>query len=205
MQSCDFSRPCHNVTKGPIIIFLTPICTNGYESSIPQDSLHTYTTPPRSPHNTLESGMMEIKEELLYLVPGDDSKKSGCRSFDVLFRKPFPNWNAIQFNNKNTYSISILSQSKICTSWKALLLDYLLLSNPHSVGRSSENWVTLLREDFMNTVENVARLRILLRQPSPHWSEFGITNFALVHRGRPAVEENNSSRHFKMYEIDFLN
>ena len=85
-------------------------------------------------------------------------------------------------------------------------MDYVLLLNPHSVGKYSENWVTLPREDFTTKVENVARLRVLLKQPSPHWSDFGISNFAVVYKGGLAVEKGkyNSSRHFKTYEIDVL-
>ena len=140
------------------------------------------------------------------LLPDDDSGSSGCRTFDVLFKAPLSTWNAIHFNNEHTYSISIFSQSNMCTNWEILLLDHVLMLNPHSAGKCSENWITLLRDNFLVKMESIVRLRILLKQPSPHWSEFGIANFAIVYR-KEQVDKNYvgiASRHLKLYEIDLL-
>ena len=141
-------------------------------------------------------------EGISLFMPGEN-KKSGCCVLDVVFRQPFSNWDAIQFSNKHTYSISILFQSKACTNWKVLLLDYVLMLNPHSVGKGCENWVTLLRDDLLYQVDNVTRLRILLKQPSPHFTEFGITNFALVY-AKDKKTEVTSRQQLKYYEIDLL-
>lgn len=54
------------------------------------------------------------------------------------------------------------------------------MPNPHTLGRSSENGVTLLADTFLHKVENLTRLRVILRQPSPHWGDFGISNFSVI-------------------------
>lgn len=56
----------------------------------------------------------------------------------------------------------------------------MLMPNPHSTGKDSENLVTLLSDVFLHKLDGLTRLRIILRQPSPNWNEFGITNFCLV-------------------------
>ena len=149
---------------------------------------------------------MERDRDVAYLLIGDGSRKSGCRTFDVVVTDPISAWNAIHFNNEHTHSISILSQSTMCTKWKVLLLDYVLMLNPHSTGKGSENCITLLRNDFLVKVESITRLRVILKQPSVHWSEFGISNFALVYREEQLIKNpvTTSSRHFKLYEIDLL-
>lgn len=104
---------------------------------------------------------------------------SRCRVIDYAFSEPRPDLVAVQFNNKHSYSVSLLAQSRLFSGWKVLLWNYLLMDDPHTSGKATENWVTLLNESFLHKVGDVTRLRLLLRQPSPHWAEFGIENFSV--------------------------
>lgn len=103
---------------------------------------------------------------------------SGCRAFDLAFTEPC-SCTAIQFNNKHSYSITLLFQSEGLDDWQILLWNYVLMTNPHSTGKDAETWFIVLSESFLHKGV-FTRLRILLQQPSPHWKEFGITNFSLV-------------------------
>lgn len=131
----------------------------------------------------------------------------GCRVFDLIFTKPCSNCNAIQLVNNHTHSISLLFQSNFSCEWKILLWDHLLVPNPHTVGRDCENWVTLFSDLFLNEMEDVTSLRVILRQPSPHWKEFGVANISLFSARKlaPCMEykfPHTSSEQY--YEVDLL-
>ncbi len=155
---------------------------------------------------------MELEPErtvTLRALPLHGGARSGCKAVDFTFTEPFSNCiNAVRFRNRHSYSISMFCQSSGCRDWKVILWEYALISSPHSLGRSSENWVTLLGDSFLQKVENVTRLRILLKQPSPHWDDFGISNFSLLSSsGEVLAKASNMPRIESgqcLYEIDFL-
>ena len=111
--------------------------------------------------------------------PGKKQRYCGCHIFDVELKEPCSDCSAVQFRNDHSYSISILFQS-YSSDWKIALWDYVLMPTPHSSGKESQDWVNLPREGFQNTLENAVRLRVLLKQPSPHWKKFGVLNFCLI-------------------------
>lgn len=83
------------------------------------------------------------------------------------------------------------------------------MPNPHTLGRSSESCFTLLADTFLHKVKDLTRLRVILRQPSPHWDDFGISNLTLVSSGeQPLVKAPNLqhvlSGQLQYYEIDLL-
>lgn len=137
---------------------------------------------------------MESDHQIICLPWCGNEESSGCRAFDFVLDKPCTNFNSIQFSNQQSYSISVLCQFIGCSDWKIILWDYVLMPCPHSVGRCSENSVTLLNDDI--NLENLTLLRVILRQPSPHWDNFGISNFSLV---CSCVGDQENTRSYENY------
>lgn len=193
-----------DTTTGLIATHL--FCVQGQQSSGGQRSQKISQVQRLSAGQTI----MERQEskfsggEVVHLLPCSERRISGCRAFDVVFKESV-SWDAIHFINTNTYSISILAQFNMYTKWKTLLPEYVLMLNPHSVGKSSENWITLLRDDFAHdAVKSITRLRVFLKQPSPHFKNFGISNFALVNRQEQTEHPVNTTKHYNLYEVDLL-
>lgn len=106
---------------------------------------------------------------------------SGCRAFELVLLEPCSTYNGIKFRNNNTYSVCILFQSTI-GAWEVALWDYVLMPNPHVRGRESGEWVLLPRHTWSHQMDGVPcwckhRVRVILKQPSPHWKHFGILDF----------------------------
>ena len=119
---------------------------------------------------------LESSHQTICLPWCGNEETSGCRAYDFLLDKPCTKYDSIQFSNKQSYSISILY--KFNNDWKIILWDYILMQCPHSVGRCSENVVTLSSDDI--PLENITLIRVIIKQPSPHWDNFGISHFSLI-------------------------
>lgn len=82
------------------------------------------------------------------------------------------------------------------------------MPNPHSHGKYSESNFILSNRLFLQTPSKVTRLRVILKQPSPHWDDHGITNFS-VHSFYPNSDSisNDSviTERVSLYEIELLN
>lgn len=133
----------------------------------------------------------------------------GCRALDFVFSKPYSNCAAIRFCNEQSHSISLMCQSSDCSDWKVILWEYVLMPNPHTLGKSSESCFTLLADIFLRKVEDMTRLRVILRQPSPHWDYFGISNLTVVSTDELPMGKYPNLQHvlsgcLKPYEIDLL-
>lgn len=111
-------------------------------------------------------------------------QRSGCRAFDLVMSEPCSTYNAITFRNCNTYSVSILFQSSI-DAWEVVFCDYNLMPSPHVRSRESSAWVLLPRHTWAHTTDGNPcicehRVRVILKQPSPHWKHFGILDFSFA-------------------------
>ena len=97
------------------------------------------------------------------------------------FPPPLPQTiGCITFFNYYTHTLTLkywqgqFSNSKSVTSkWRTCVSKLQLMPNCHCE-RGSENMVVLNRAHFIVPLENVSRLRLILRQPSPDWNRFGI-------------------------------
>ncbi len=105
----------------------------------------------------------------------------GCKAFDVAMQKPCCLYSAFKFKNNHSYSISVLFQCG--ESWEVVIGDYELMSNPHALDRGSEAWTILPRHIWKHkevTCSKKHNMRVIMKQPSPHWKQFGVYNFQLV-------------------------
>lgn len=123
---------------------------------------------------------------------GNGLRPSGCQVVDVHIHSPVPETiEYITFRNYYTYSITILLHSKDLSSddsgtksWRLCVRDFQLMENCHCA-QGGQNWVILSQKHFLNNPTNVKQLRMILKQPSPHWKEFGIRDFRCFRNSEP--------------------
>ena len=122
-------------------------------------------------------------------------RPSGCQVVDVHIHSPVPEMiEYITFRNYYTHSITILFRSKALSkeysdntgtkSWRLCVRDFQLMKNCHCA-QGGQNWVILSQKQFLNNLTNVKQLRMILKQPSPHWREFGIRDFRCFRKAEP--------------------
>ena len=63
---------------------------------------------------------------------------------------------------------------------------HVLMLSCHCESPDAQKWVELGQSDFQGQLEGVVRLRLILRQLSPHWRQFGIENFSYYHHNSSA-------------------
>lgn len=73
----------------------------------------------------------------------------------------------------NTGQISNSNSAPAASQWKTCIQSFELMPNCHCE-RGSQKLVTLNKAHFSTPLDNVNRLRLILRQPSPCWKDFGI-------------------------------
>ena len=61
--------------------------------------------------------------------------------------------------------------------WKVGVANHVLMPSCHCDSPDAQKWVELGQSAFQGKLVNVVRFRLILRQPSPHWRQFGIQNF----------------------------
>ncbi|XP_037087881.1 nicolin-1-like [Pollicipes pollicipes] len=77
--------------------------------------------------------------------------------------------------------------------WQLSVRDRTIMPNPlYETG--SQDWVTISRKESLVDWRDVVRLRLLLRQPAPHWRAFRLDE--LVENTRRAVEAENGVQVF---------
>ena len=70
--------------------------------------------------------------------------------------------------------------------WKVGVAKHVLMPLCHCESPDAQKWVELGQSDFQGKLEGVVRLRLILRQPSPRWRQFGIENFSCYHHNSSA-------------------
>ena len=141
---------------------------------------------------------------------------SGCQVMDVELHQPCSQISIIRFRNHYTYAITVLYQSSVAPEpralthdhsnattahapnmfkshgsgsggeWKVGVAKHVLMPSCHCESPDAQKWVELGQSDFQGQLEGVVRLRLILRQPSPHWRQFGIENFSCYHHNSSA-------------------
>ena len=126
----------------------------------------------------------------LTVVGGDDSHShsssgsgtSGCQVIDIHIDNSIPDKiQYISFQNHYTYMVTIKFRSRAplgylesdSNTWQLCVNNLRLMPNCHCEQGGQER-VTLSEKQFLNNLEKVVQLRVILRQPSPHWRAFGI-------------------------------
>ena len=133
------------------------------------------------------------------------------------FRSPAPeNIGCIAFQNYYTHTLTMKfstgqisnSKSDQASQWKTCIKSLKLMPNPHCE-RGSESLTVLNRAHFSAPLERVSFLRLILRQPSPDWNQFGIRDlkcysvpspFLNVTQGN-GTETTNTSMSERMEQI----
>ena len=118
----------------------------------------------------------------------NEPRPSGCQVVDVEFRPPIPEIiGCVTFQNHYTHSLTLKYWSKRSGQisnlkpdhpapggeWRVGIRNLQLMPNCHCE-RGSQSLVILNKAHFMAPLENVSRLRLILRQPSPDWIQFGV-------------------------------
>ena len=153
---------------------------------------------------------------------GHHAPCSGCQVVDVELHQPFSQISIIRFRNQYTYAITILFQSSVapetslltqvhtkataqalnmfqshgsgCGEWKVGVTKHIIMPSCHCDSPDAQKWVELGQSAFQGKLEDVVRLRLILRQPSPHWRQFGIENFSCFHHNSNAAGRNQMER-----------
>ena len=148
--------------------------------------------------------------------------RSGCQVVDVHIHNPIPETiEYVTFRNYYTYSITIQFRAKDVSGrvsgintdpWQLCIRDFQLMPNCHCE-QGAQDWVVLSKKQFLNNLDDVTVLRMILKQPSPHWKEFGIQEFRCFqkpkskplppHPGRTGTETQKEleSRHNTLEHI----
>lgn len=138
--------------------------------------------------------------------PGEDS--SGCHVIDVSMHKPFPERiRTIRFKNSYTHSITVLYKKEGVAKWRPCIVDYVLMSSCHVDEKGAGQWVEFTESHFMTKLDSVSNLRLVLKQPSPHWKHWGIQQLECYHDNRPHPSRTNYHTHSKTelpYEVNLL-
>ena len=71
--------------------------------------------------------------------------------------------------------------------WKVGVAKHVLVPSCHCDLPDAQKWVELGQSAFQGKLVNVVRFRLILRQPSPHWRQFGIQNFSCYHHDSSAA------------------
>ena len=142
--------------------------------------LHVPTPMEGEPSTKLGIHLALSMEEATGIkTEGKKARGSGCQVVDVTLRNhtslPI---RYLVFKNRYTYSITVkyLQRTTSLTSppqWVVCVQNHILMPNCHcEQGSQSWNVLTVSKED--KTLNEITRLRLILRQPSPQWKEFGV-------------------------------
>lgn len=145
-----------------------------------------------------------IKPAVHLVIPGSKRREGcGCQTVDVEFQSSIPDTiTTISFQNFYTHSLSLqclqdppVSNSKSDTvRWKTAITNVQLM--PHCHGeRGSQGLVILNRAQFQIPLEHVIKLRFILRQPSPDWNRFGISDIKIYSVPVPFHQSDMGIRH----------
>ena len=120
-----------------------------------------------------------VKKPVLLKVgdSSNDNSKSGVSVIDILF----PGRSSVEVGKltfKNCYTASITVKLKIrdgegIETWITAVKNYTLMPHPHFETGSQDRFAVFTNEIIKASFQ-VIMLRLILKQPSPHWSSFSI-------------------------------
>lgn len=103
--------------------------------------------------------------------------RSGVSVVDIIL----PGTNAVQVGKltfKNSYTASVTVNLKVLDhagveQWKCLVKNYTLMPHPH-LETGSQDFFAINVNKTDEHPPQVIMMRLILRQPSPHWNSFGV-------------------------------
>ena len=134
------------------------------------------------------------------------------------FHSPIPeSIGCITFQNYYTHTLTMKFttgqisnlKSDQASTWKTCIKSLKLMPNCH-YERGSESLIVLNSAHFSAPLEKVSCLRLILRQPSPDWNQFGIRDlkcysvsspFCCNETQRNGIETSNTSLSERMEQI----
>ncbi|CAI8023824.1 Nicolin-1 [Geodia barretti] len=136
---------------------------------------------------------------------GNETRPSGCQVVDVEFRSSIPEVvGCISFQNYYTHTLTLrycnLLSEQISNSksdhptqkeWRTGIERVQLMPNCHCE-RGSQSLVVLNKAHFLASLENVISFRLILRQPSPEWNQFGIRDLKIYSVANPFHRNGNT-------------
>ncbi|XP_068170936.1 nicolin-1 [Antennarius striatus] len=136
----------------------------------------------------------------VFLRIGDDQAdpaQSGVCVVDVTL--PFGktvNIETISFKNYYTASVSLrlLRRSpgkEAPARWSTALRDLPLMDNPHTEG-GSQDYYSIHRKQMWVEPDQVAAVRLVLKQPSSAWLSFSLEDISILPQGAPGPEKEVS-------------
>lgn len=101
--------------------------------------------------------------------------RSGCQVIEIRASRPI---SRLVFRNYYTFSVSVRclkpgNDPEDPLSWATGTKERVLMPSCHAEG-GSQDWVSILASHFPEGVQSCQRLRLILKQPSPDWNDFGI-------------------------------
>lgn len=124
---------------------------------------------------------MELDSKLFQLA-SDDRKETTldrCKIIDISFHCTEPEWklHCVTFRNFYSYSVSVFYKRSAECEWTTCCEERRLM--PHSGSeRGSQDVIVLNREHCL--AEKPSSLRIVLKQPSENWKDFGLCDLKCV-------------------------
>lgn len=119
-----------------------------------------------------------VKKPVLLKVgdQANDAFKSGVSVVDIIF----PGTSAVgvgKLTFKNCYTASITIKLKTIDdvgneTWKTAVKNFTLMPHPHFETGSQDHFTIFT--DSIKPSSQVRMMRLILKQPSPHWSNFGV-------------------------------
>lgn len=103
---------------------------------------------------------------------------SGCSVIDVTFPSiQQVEIGSISFSNNYTASLSLKFKTTSDDTWKICLKNFELMSLPHCEEGSQDKF-TIKNNQMLLPIKDAVLVRIILRQPSPHWLNFSIEDLS---------------------------
>ena len=101
--------------------------------------------------------------------------RSGCQVIEINASRPI---SRLVFRNYYTFSVTVrcLKPGNVPEdphSWVTGVRERVLMPNCHAE-EGSQDWVSINASHFLDSVQGSQRLRLILKQPSPDWKDFGI-------------------------------
>lgn len=131
--------------------------------------------------------------------------RTGCQVIEV---KASQSFSRLVFRNYYTYSVIVRclrpgSAPEDRRSWATGASERVLMPNCHAE-EGSQDWVTIDASHFPEELRGCKRLRLILKQPSPDWMEFGIhflSCYSTVGTCSPPNDDNLDSSTVKSDQI----
>ncbi|XP_065067095.1 nicolin-1-like [Rhopilema esculentum] len=143
------------------------------------------------------------KPFLLKIGAPDIEFHSGCSIIDVILpMNEGCKIDCIKFRNNYVASLSIrlkLKNENGDISWITVLRDFILMKNPYHEEGSQDRFTI---NEFTAQPENVVGARLILRQPSPHWSYFSLEDIQFYLPPQDILLDKNSTRSLNETEIE---